>query len=132
MSADRQMTVAATATPVAGEQPSARWGLVGLAVASLLSTLGISIANIALPTLAQTFSATFQEVQWVVLAYLLLITTMSVSAGRLGDVIGRRRRHRGDPDSKHVRHRFAGPVQRPAVFAPRGPGVRDGKRGNHV
>ena len=57
----------------------------------LLSSLGTSIANVGLPTLAQAFSASFQEVQWVVLAYLLAITTLVVSAGRLGDVIGRRR-----------------------------------------
>ena len=57
----------------------------------LLSSLGTSIANVALPTLAQAFDASFQEVQWIVLAYLLAITTLIVSAGRLGDIIGRRR-----------------------------------------
>jgi EmrB/QacA subfamily drug resistance transporter len=57
----------------------------------LLASLGTSIANVALPTLAQAFSAPFQTVQWVVLAYLLAITTLVVSAGRLGDVVGRRR-----------------------------------------
>jgi EmrB/QacA subfamily drug resistance transporter len=57
----------------------------------LLSSLGTSIANVALPTLAQAFNASFQQVQWIVLAYLLAITTLIVSAGRLGDIIGRRR-----------------------------------------
>jgi len=57
----------------------------------LLSSLGTSIANVGLPTLAQAFSASFQEVQWVVLAYLLAITTLIVSVGRLGDMISRRR-----------------------------------------
>ncbi len=57
----------------------------------LLSSLGTSIANVALPTLAQAFNASFQEVQWIVLAYLLAITTLIVSAGRLGDITGRRR-----------------------------------------
>lgn len=57
----------------------------------LLSSLGISIANVALPTLAQTFGASFQQIQWVVLAYLLATTTLIVSVGRLGDVVGRRR-----------------------------------------
>ena len=57
----------------------------------LLSSLGTSIANVGLPTLARTFSASFQQVQWVVLAYLLAITTLIVSAGRLGDLTGRRR-----------------------------------------
>ncbi len=57
----------------------------------LLSSLGTSIANVGLPTLAQAFDASFQEVQWVVVAYLLAIATLIVSAGRLGDVTGRRR-----------------------------------------
>jgi EmrB/QacA subfamily drug resistance transporter len=57
----------------------------------LLSSLGTSIANVGLPTLAQAFNASFQEVQWIVLAYLLAITTLIVSVGRLGDITGRRR-----------------------------------------
>jgi EmrB/QacA subfamily drug resistance transporter len=57
----------------------------------LLAALGTSIANVALPTLAHAFTATFQQVQWVVLSYLLAITTLIVSVGRLGDLLGRRR-----------------------------------------
>jgi EmrB/QacA subfamily drug resistance transporter len=57
----------------------------------LLSSLGTSIANVALPTLAQAFGASFQDVQWIVLAYLLAITTLIVSVGRFGDLVGRRR-----------------------------------------
>jgi EmrB/QacA subfamily drug resistance transporter len=71
--------------------PSIRWTLAGLSVSALLSSLGISIANVALPTLAENFGASFQAVQWVVLAYLLAITTLIVSVGRLGDIVGRRR-----------------------------------------
>ncbi|WP_204358887.1 MFS transporter [Streptosporangium sp. 'caverna'] len=71
--------------------PSVRWALAGLSLSMLLSSLGTSIANVALPTLAQAFTASFQEVQWIVLAYLLAITTLIVSVGRLGDIIGRRR-----------------------------------------
>ena len=68
-----------------------RWALAGLSLSMLLSSLGTSIANVALPTLARTFAASFQEVQWVVLAYLLAITILIVSVGRLGDITGRRR-----------------------------------------
>jgi EmrB/QacA subfamily drug resistance transporter len=57
----------------------------------LLSSLGTSIANVALPTLAEAFAASFPAVQWIVLAYLLAITTLIVSVGRLGDIVGRRR-----------------------------------------
>lgn len=71
--------------------PAVRWTLAGLSLSILLSTLGISIANVALPNLAQAFGAPFQAVQWIVLAYLLAITTLIVSVGRLGDLVGRRR-----------------------------------------
>jgi EmrB/QacA subfamily drug resistance transporter len=71
--------------------PSVWWALASLSLSMLLSALGTSIANVALPTLAQAFTASFQEVQWVVLAYLLAITTLIVSVGRLGDLTGRRR-----------------------------------------
>jgi MFS family permease len=57
----------------------------------LLTALGTSIANVALPTLTQAFGASFQDVQWVVLAYLLAVAPLVVSVGRLGDIIGRRR-----------------------------------------
>jgi EmrB/QacA subfamily drug resistance transporter len=57
----------------------------------LLSSLGASIANAALPTLAAVFDASFQQAQWIILAYLLAITTLIVSVGRLGDMTGRRR-----------------------------------------
>ena len=78
---------------VAGAEriPSVRWALAGLSLSMLLSSLGISIANVGLPVMAQAFGASFQEVQWVVLAYLLAITTLIVSVGRLGDIAGRRR-----------------------------------------
>ena len=64
---------------------STRWALVALALSTLLASLGTSIANVALPNLVTAFGASFQQVQWVVLAYLLVITVMSVGAGRLGD-----------------------------------------------
>jgi EmrB/QacA subfamily drug resistance transporter len=80
-----------SATERAKLTPSARWALASLSLSMLLSALGTSIANVALPTLTQAFSASFQDVQWVVLAYLLAVTALVVSVGRLGDMVGRRR-----------------------------------------
>lgn len=68
-----------------------RLPLAALSFAMLLPSLGTSIANVALPTLATSFQAPMANVQWVVIAYLLAVTTLIVSAGRLGDVLGRRR-----------------------------------------
>ncbi|EKF19886.1 MFS transporter [Nitratireductor pacificus] len=63
-----------------------------LALSMLLASLGTSIANIALPALAEAFTAPFHQVQWVVTGYLAALT-VSVVVGRLGDVHGLRRMH---------------------------------------
>jgi EmrB/QacA subfamily drug resistance transporter len=89
-------TMAATTTrqveAARGEGLGAGHGaLAGLSLAILLASLGTSVANVALPTLAGAFGASFQAAQWVVLAYLLASTTLIVSVGRLGDLTGRRR-----------------------------------------
>lgn len=65
--------------------------LAALALSMLLSSLGTSIANVALPNIAHVFGVPFAAVQWVVLAYLLAVTVLVVLAGRLGDAMGRRR-----------------------------------------
>ena len=65
--------------------------LCALALSTLVSALGMSSASIALPTLAQAFDASVGHVQWVLIAYLLAVTTLIVSAGRLGDIAARRR-----------------------------------------
>jgi MFS family permease len=77
-----------TAVPVAA---AIRWPLAALSLTILLASLGTSIANVALPTLAQRFDAPAAQVQWVVLAYLIATTALIVGAGRLGDLFGRRR-----------------------------------------
>ena len=65
--------------------------LTALAGATLLASLGISIASVALPTLAHAFSASIPDIQWVVLAYLISATVTVVAAGWFGDLFGHRR-----------------------------------------
>ncbi|WP_329905743.1 MFS transporter [Serratia quinivorans] len=65
--------------------------LASLSLSMLVSSLGASIANIGLPSLALAFNTSFQAVQWVMIVYLLTITTSIIAVGRLGDRIGRRR-----------------------------------------
>jgi EmrB/QacA subfamily drug resistance transporter len=69
---------------------SSRWALAALCLSMLLASFGTSVANVGLPTFAEVFDASFHEVQWIVLAYLLTITTVIVGVGRLGDIAGRR------------------------------------------
>jgi EmrB/QacA subfamily drug resistance transporter len=54
-------------------------------------TLDGSIVNVALPTLAQYFGASLATLQWIPLAYLLVIASLVLGAARLGDVHGRKR-----------------------------------------
>ncbi|MBY3369937.1 MFS transporter [Rhizobium laguerreae] len=86
-----KLIIAQRSEAIAEQAPSVRWALASLSLSMLLPSLGTSIANVGLPSLAQAFDAAFQDVQWIVLAYLLAITTLIVSVGRLGDITGRRR-----------------------------------------
>lgn len=68
-----------------------RGTLAALALSMLLSSLGVSSINVALPDLAVAFGASFPQVQWIAIAYLVAITTFILLVGRLGDLLGRRR-----------------------------------------
>ena len=64
--------------------------LVAIAMAIFLGTIDGSIVNVALPTLVDEFDTTFAVAQWVVLAYLLTQTTLTLGFGRLGDMVGKK------------------------------------------
>lgn len=71
---------------------SRKW-LVMLSVAMgiFLATIDGSIVNVALPTLEREFQTSFATIQWVVLAYLLTVTTLMLSVGRMADMQGKKR-----------------------------------------
>ncbi|MGJ5820619.1 MFS transporter [Paludibaculum fermentans] len=85
--AEQEFRTAGTAR----HSPPLLWVQASLSLSMLMPSLDTSIANAGLPALAQAFGASFQAVQWIVLSYLLAITTMIVGVGRLGDMLGRRR-----------------------------------------
>lgn len=86
------MTALAETSAAQERQPArVRAGLSVLSLSMLLSSLATSSANVSLPALMKAFDASLPSVQWVVLAYLLAITSFIVSAGRVGDLIGRKR-----------------------------------------
>lgn len=64
-----------------------------LFVSTLLGAFGTSAANVLLPVLAERYSASFVQIQAVVIAYLLGLTLAAVRAGRYGDRFGLRRVH---------------------------------------
>jgi len=70
---------------------SRKWYVMAaVAMGVFLATIDGSIVNIALPTLVRELQTEFAVVQWVVLAYLLTVTTLILSMGRLGDMIGKK------------------------------------------
>lgn len=55
-----------------------------------MATLDGSIVNVALPTLTDYFKTDITTIEWVVMAYLLTITSLLLSLGRISDMIGRK------------------------------------------
>lgn len=69
-----------------------KWfSLAGLGLGVFMATLDSSIVNISLPTLADIFSARFATVQWVMLSYSLVLTSLMLSAARLGDMVDKKK-----------------------------------------
>jgi EmrB/QacA subfamily drug resistance transporter len=56
-----------------------------------LGTIDSSIVNVALPRMAEEMETTFAAVQWVVIAYILTLATLTLGVGRLGDMLGKKR-----------------------------------------
>jgi EmrB/QacA subfamily drug resistance transporter len=65
--------------------------LVAVGLTLFMNTIDGTIVNVALPTLTRELSTDFATVQWVVLAFLLGLTALMLSMGRLGDMIGKKR-----------------------------------------
>jgi EmrB/QacA subfamily drug resistance transporter len=66
------------------------WTLVGTCMGLFVLMLDSTVINVALPDIARDLDATTAGLQWVMNAYLLVLSAFVVSAGRLGDVLGRR------------------------------------------
>jgi MFS family permease len=76
------------------EQPSdrSRWiALVVLCVGMLMIVLDVTVVNVALPSIQSDLGFTQSSLAWVVNAYLISFGGLLLLAGRLGDLLGRRR-----------------------------------------
>jgi EmrB/QacA subfamily drug resistance transporter len=67
------------------------WTLAGTCMGLFVLMLDSTVINVALPDIARELDATATGLQWVMNAYLLVLAACVVSAGRLGDILGRRR-----------------------------------------
>jgi EmrB/QacA subfamily drug resistance transporter len=68
-----------------------KWMVFSLVATSIfMSTLDSSIVNIALPYIMQDLKTDLQTIQWVVLIYLIVVSCLLLSFGRLSDIKGRK------------------------------------------
>jgi EmrB/QacA subfamily drug resistance transporter len=62
--------------------------IVIVSIGAFMSALDSSIVNISLPAMSTYFNASLTTVEWVVLSYLIIITSLLLTFGRLGDLFG--------------------------------------------
>ena len=79
------------ATGIARAADRSGLGLLVLLAATFMSALDIFIVNVAIPALQGDLHAGTAAVQWVVAGFGLAVATGLITAGRLGDIFGRRR-----------------------------------------
>jgi len=67
------------------------WTLVLISIATFMLLLDITVVNVALPDIQRDLNASLSSLQWVVDAYSLTLAAFLLTAGSLGDRLGRRR-----------------------------------------
>ena len=65
--------------------------MAAIAIGIFMATIDGSIVNVALPTLVKDLNTNLSIIQWVVLVYLLTLSTLLLSVGRLADIKGKKR-----------------------------------------
>jgi EmrB/QacA subfamily drug resistance transporter len=77
------------------EKPPAsnhKWlAIAGVGTAVFMATLDASIVNISLPTLVQELHTSFATIEWVILSYVLVVTSLMLVVARLGDMYDKKR-----------------------------------------
>jgi len=64
------------------------WVLVAVGVGTFMSALDTSVVNTVLPVINDSFSSSVATVEWIVIVYLLVVSGLLPSFGRLGDLHG--------------------------------------------
>ena len=77
--------------PRAEPEFSRNLALLGIGLSVFMGTMDISIVNIALSTLMHDLNASLATIEWVVVSYALVITSLMLGVGRLGDMFGKKR-----------------------------------------
>ncbi len=81
------MTATNIHPPLAAER-GRWWVLLVVGVGSFMSALDGSVVNTILPIIRRSFGSSVAEIEWVVTVYLLVVSGLLLSFGRLGDLRG--------------------------------------------
>jgi len=65
--------------------------IIAVAFGTFMAPLDSSVVNIALPNISSHFQAPLTTVEWVVMAYLLMTSSLLLTFGRMGDMYGHKR-----------------------------------------
>ncbi len=69
-----------------------RWITFGIVMATVvLAVIDSTVLNVSLPTILRELDTTVPTVQWVITGYSLVIASLLIIGGRLGDIYGHRR-----------------------------------------
>lgn len=64
--------------------------LLTLSLGFFMTLLDLTIVNIAIPSMTDKLDASFDQVLWVLNAYILVLAVLLITAGRLGDIRGKK------------------------------------------
>jgi EmrB/QacA subfamily drug resistance transporter len=65
-----------------------KWIFLSVGVGALMSAIGVSVVNIVLPVVSHDFGVDVSTIEWVITVYLLIVSGLLLSFGRLGDLRG--------------------------------------------
>jgi EmrB/QacA subfamily drug resistance transporter len=71
--------------------PQARWVLAATALGSGMAFLDGTVVNVALPVIGDDLDAEVSGLQWIINGYMLMLASLILLSGSLGDRLGRRR-----------------------------------------
>lgn len=65
------------------------WILISIGLFAFMSNLDASIVNIAMPLMAKQLAVPMNQIEWVVSAYLIIVSALLLFFGKLGDLHGK-------------------------------------------
>jgi len=78
-------------TAASGRDPHRWLAAVAMMIAVLMDMIDVTIVNVALPTIRRDLGASATQLEWMVSAYMLAFAAALITAGSVGDLLGRKR-----------------------------------------